>query len=147
MVTVRKARKPWRSKRVKTSPASARTRSSTKAASSVSTSKVSCSPTEFGSHSFETGLSERPRAWANASHVQHGLGLRTDAGDHPDGQGIEERLDVGRRDDHQAVGLPGVGGDLGDELVGAEAHRARESFALDNLVLDLPRALGGGVEA
>src|SRR2546427_6675088 len=71
MVTVRNARKPWRPRRTKTSPARARTRSRMKAGSSVFTSNVSCSPTDFGSHSFETVLSETPwaLAWRSEEHT------------------------------------------------------------------------------
>src|SRR5882762_2166741 len=61
-VTVRNARKPWPSSRLHTVRASPRARSSTNVASGVSISKVSCSPTDLRSRSFDTALSERPRA-------------------------------------------------------------------------------------
>src|SRR5204862_90951 len=66
-VTVRNARKPWPSSRLHTVWASARARSSTNAASRVSTSNVSCSPTDLRSRWFDTALSERPRALAKRS--------------------------------------------------------------------------------
>ena len=62
-VTVRKARRRSSTNRLNTPPASSRARSRMRAVSSVSSSKLSCSPTDFRSHSFDTGSSEIPRTF------------------------------------------------------------------------------------
>jgi hypothetical protein len=133
-----------------------------KSASSVFTSKVSCSPTDFGSHSFgeaarlgleifapaaeplgELSALELAKVahGADATLVQLGLGLRPDARDDTDDHRIEERLDVLWPDDREAVGLLEVRRDLGDELVRAQAHGARESLALGDFALERLHAL------
>ncbi len=164
MVTVRNPRKPSARIRSKTPPASARARSKTKGRSSVSCSNVSCSPTDLRSHSFETGLRDTPRArscrsWPHLpshSTSRDGSTARSSAmvrmprarrntsvfGPMP---GIT-RIDSGSRkswtasgtDDRQPVRLPEVRGDLGDELVRREAHRARQSLALQDHGLQGP---------
>ena len=84
---------------------------------------------------------------ANALLMEELLRLRTDAGDDPDGQAVEEFLNSLRSDDRQAIGLLAVGGDLRDQLVRPEADRARETFRRADLRLERSRLLDGRVEA
>src|SRR5206468_3222347 len=142
-VTVRNPRKPWPSRRLHTVWASARARSSTNAASRVSTSNVSCSPTDLRSRSFDTALSERPEIGDGPDVTLVQETLRND----PDPQRIEKRLNLLRSHDREPVGLLKIGGDLGDELVGAYAHRGGQPFLAHDLRLEPAGALDRSVEA
>src|SRR5262249_12201595 len=79
--------------------------------------------------------------------VQETLGLGSDPGNDPDPQRIEKRLDLLRSHDREPVGLLEIGGDLGDELVGADAHRGGQSFLAHDRRLEPACTLDRGVEA
>ncbi len=79
--------------------------------------------------------------------VQETLRLGSDPRNDPDPQRIEKRLDLLRSHDREPVGLLEIRGDLGDELVGAYAHRGGQPFLAHDLRLQPEGALDGGVEA
>jgi len=172
-VTVRNARKPWPSSRLHTVRASARARSSTNAASkSVDLERLLLAdgfalPLVRHRALRETaGLGEevlapaaeplrelrpleRPeiRDGPDVTLVQETLRLGSDPRNDPDPQRIEKRLDLLRSHDREPVGLLEIGGDLGDELVGAYAHRGGQPFLAHDLRLEPAGALDCGVEA
>src|SRR5882762_7271993 len=92
---------------------------------------------------------ERPEIGdrSDVTLVQETLGLGSDPWNDPDPQRIQKRLDLLRSHDREPVGLLEIGGDLGDELVGAYTHRGGQAFAAHDLRLDLSSALDCGVEA
>src|SRR2546426_959808 len=79
--------------------------------------------------------------------VQEALGLGSDPRNDPDPQRIEKRLDLLRSHDREPVGLLKIGGDLGDELVGAYAYRGGQPFLAHDLRLEPAGALDRSVEA
>src|SRR5712664_457244 len=92
---------------------------------------------------------ERPqiRDGPDVTLVQEPLRLGSDPRDDPDPQRIEKGLDLLRSHDREPVGLLEIRGDLGDELVGAYAHRGGQPFLAHDLRLQPAGALDGGVEA
>src|SRR5204863_421415 len=92
---------------------------------------------------------ERPeiRDGPDVTRVQKTLRLGSDPRNDPDPQRIEKRLDLLRSHDREPVGLLKIGGDLGDELVGAYAHRGGQPFLAHDLRLEPAGALDRGVEA
>ncbi len=78
---------------------------------------------------------------------ESGAGGLADTGELADRQRGEERLDLLRPDDEQAVGLLPVGGDLGEELVRRDAGRGGEGGLFADLAPDDARRLGRGREA
>ena len=83
-------------------------------------------------------LADRPEA----ELAQRAGGHPPDTPDPLDGQRRQKPRLAARRHDDEPVGLLEVRGDLGDELVGAEARRRREA----GLVTDPPRDPTDGVE-
>ena len=78
----------------------------------------------------------------DAGCLDTGQRLLPDAVEPADGQGIENGVHIVRPEPAQSVGLAKVRRDLGEQLVGSDAHRCGEPERLANA---LPNGLGNGL--
>src|SRR6266436_4892216 len=78
--------------------------------------------------------------------MEEGFALRADAGNHSDRKRIEELLNFLRQHDREPVRLLMARGDLGDELVRADANGTAESFPFPDFGFELGHVLCCGLE-